>query len=323
MAVPVKNALITSFLSKTRDRFHEYHAELSLEERLAAASRIEGISGVEIVHHYEADEPAVLKSLLAKYKLRIAAINANVKAEPDFRNGGITSTDAAVRAKAVGFIKRAKDFAKAVDADKVTCCPLGDGYEFNFHCDYARMWRFCVESFSEAAEYLPEIPLFIEYKPSETRARCFVDTAAKAVCLLRDMGTAQTGVTIDFGHSIYGNENPAESLALVAESGYRYYIHINDNDGRWDWDLMAGSRHFLDCVEFLYYLLEHRYDDFLTSDTSPTRLEAAGTFAANARLTSRVWSRLQEIDRDQLRSLVARRDYLETWEFLQTNILRL
>jgi xylose isomerase len=323
MAVPVKNALITSFLSRTRDRFHEYNIELSLEERLALASRIEGITGVEVVHHYETSDPETLRALLSRYGLSVAAINANVKAEPDFRDGGITSVDPAVRAKAVGFIKGAKDFAKAVGADKVTCCPLGDGYEFNFHCDYARMWRFMVESFGEAAAYLPEIPLHIEYKPGETRARCFLDTAAKAICLLRDMRVPGTGVTIDFGHSIWARENPAEALVLIAESGFRYYVHINDNDARWDWDLIAGSHHFLAYVEFLYYLLEYGYEDFLTSDTSPTRLDIAGTFAANARVTSKIWTRLQEIDRGELRALIERRDFLATWRLLETQIFRL
>jgi xylose isomerase len=323
MAVPVKNALITSFLSKTRDRFHEYNRDLSLEERLALASRIEGITGVEVVHHYEADDPPAFRSMLAKYNLTIAAINANVKAEPDFRNGGLSSTDPAIRAKAVGFIKGAKDFAKAVGADKVTCCPLGDGYEFNFHCDYARMWRFMVESFGEAAAYLPEVTLCVEYKPSETRARCFLDTAAKAICLLKDIGVPETGVTIDFGHSMYAQENPAEAFVLIAESGFRPYVHINDNDARWDWDLIAGSHHFLDYVEFLYYLLEYDYGDFLTSDTSPTRLDIAGTFEANVRITSKLWLRLQEIDRGELRSLVRKRDFLSTWKFLETQIFRL
>jgi xylose isomerase len=323
MAIPAKNALITSFLSRTKDRFHEYNTVLSLEERLALAASIEGISGVEVVHHYEADQPGALRDLLASHRLKLAAINANVKAEPAFRDGGLTSTDPAVRAEAVGFIKRAKEFAKAVGADKVTCCPLGDGYEYSFHCSYAMMWRFLADSIGEAAAFLPEIPLFIEYKPSETRARCFVDTAAKALCLLRDIGVAETGVTIDFGHSMYAQENPAEALVLLAESGHRFYVHINDNDARWDWDLIAGSHHFIDYVEFLYYLLEYRYDDFLTSDTSPARLDRAGTFAANARLTSKLWTRLQEIDRAELRALVERRDFLATWKFLEANIFRL
>jgi len=140
----------------------------------------------------------------------------NVKAEPEFRAGGLTSTDPAIRARAVEFIKQAKDFAQASGANKVTCCPLGDGYEFAFQCDYAQMWKHLVETFGEAGSYKPEVPLFIEYKLSETRGRCFVDTGAKTLCLLNDIGVPAMGVTMDFGHSKYGQENPAEVVALLA-----------------------------------------------------------------------------------------------------------
>jgi xylose isomerase len=192
--------------------------------------------------------------MLKKYNLKIAAVNVNVKAEPEFRNGGLTSNRKEVRAKAVRFIKEAKDFAEAAGADKVTCCPLGDGYEFAFPVRLCQGLEAPVETFGEAGTYKTKIPLFIEYKPSETRGRCFVDTAAKALCLLNDMQVKEMGVTLDFGHSTYGNENPAEALVLLAESPYRYYIHINDNDGRWDWDYFCGTKHFLEYVEFLYYL---------------------------------------------------------------------
>ena len=158
--------------------------------------------------------------------------------------------------------------------------------------DYAQAWKHLVETFGEAGSYRPEIPLFIEYKPSETRGRCFVDTASKALCLLNDIGNPDMGVTLDFGHSMYGNENPAEALVMLAESPYPYYIHINDNDGRWDWDYFCGTKHFLEYVEFLYYLKKYGYDDYLTSDTSPTRWDIKGTFEANARVTNRIWDKL-------------------------------
>src|SRR4030042_810755 len=222
----VKFALITGYVSKTKDRFHEYNEEKSLAERLEMVSQMEGMSGVEVVFPYEVDDAASLKSLLVEYNLGIAAVNRNVKAEPLFRNGGLTSADPAVRRKAVQFIRGAKDFAQAVGADKVTCCPLGDGYEFAFQCDYARMWKFLIETFGEAGAYKPEIPLFIEYKPSETRGHCFVDTAAKALCLLNDIGIKEMGITMDYGHSKYGQENPAEVVALLAKSRFPYYIHI-------------------------------------------------------------------------------------------------
>jgi len=314
----LKMAIITGFLSKTKDRFHDYNAPLELEEKFALMNQIEGYDGVEIVYPYEVRDAAETRGILEKYGLQVAAVNVNVKAEPEFRNGGLTSQDAAIRAKAVDFICQAKEFAADVGADKVTCCPLGDGYEFAFQYDYAKAWGYLVDGFGSAGAHRPDIPLFVEYKPSETRGHCFVDTAAKALCLLNDIGNPDMGVTLDFGHSIYGNENPAEAVCLLEQSPYRYYIHINDNDGKWDWDYFCGTRHFLEYVEFLYYLKKYGYNDYLTSDTSPTRWDIRGTFEANSRLTGKIWNRLDQVDDGRIADLMAAGDYLETWKFIET-----
>jgi xylose isomerase len=319
----LKMAIITGFLSQTKDRFHEYNKPLDLDQKFALMTQIEGCDGVEIVYPYEVSDPITTREILNKYGLKIAAINVNVKAEPEFRNGGLTSHDQAVRNKAVRFIKEAKDFAAAVGADKVTCCPLGDGYEFSFQYDYATTWKYLIETFGEAGNYKKEMPLFIEYKPSETRGRCFVDNAAKALCLLNDIQCKEMGVTLDFGHSMYGNENPAEAVSLLAESPYRYYIHINDNDGRWDWDYFCGTKHFLEYVEFLYYLKKYGYNDYLTSDTSPTRWDIKGTFEANSRMSNKIWKLLDRIDMQEFQGLIARGDYLQTWKFIEANIFSL
>jgi xylose isomerase len=319
----LKMAIITGFLSQTKDRFHEYNKPLDLDQKFALMTQIEGCDGVEIVYPYEVSDPITTRDILNKYGLKIAAINVNVKAEPEFRNGGLTSHDQAVRNKAVRFIKEAKDFAAAVGADKVTCCPLGDGYEFSFQYDYATTWKYLIETFGEAGNYKKEMPLFIEYKPSETRGRCFVDNAAKALCLLNDIQCKEMGVTLDFGHSMYGNENPAEAVSLLAESPYRYYIHINDNDGRWDWDYFCGTKHFLEYVEFLYYLKKYGYNDYLTSDTSPTRWDIKGTFEANSRMSNKIWKLLDRIDMQEFQGLIARGDYLQTWKFIEANIFSL
>ena len=316
----LKFAIITGFLSQTKDRFHEYNKPLTVDEKFKLMSEIEGYRGVEIVFPYEVNDAAETRRILGKYDLEVAAINVNVKAEPEFRNGGLTSTEQAIREKAVQFIKDAKDFAADVGADKVTCCPLGDGYEFSFQYDYAAAWKHLLETFSEAGSYRTEIPLFIEYKPSETRGRCFVDTAAKALCLLNDIKIPQMGVTLDFGHSMYGNENPAEAVALLEASAYPYYIHINDNDGKWDWDYFCGTKNFLDYVEFLYYLKKYNYSDYLTSDTSPTRWDIKGTFEANSRLSQKIWNLLDSIDTDRLETLITSGDYLKTWKFIEENI---
>ena len=319
----LKFGVITSFLGETKDRFHVYNKPATLEEKLRMAAEIPGYEGVELVHPYEVSDPQETRTLLARYGLSIAALNVNVKAEPEFINGGLTSPQKAVREKAVAFIKAAKDFAAEVSAPHVTCCPLADGFEFAFDADYRQTWRRLVEGFGEAGGYRPEIPLYIEYKPKETRARCFLGTAAKTVCLLKDIGVKSMGVTLDYGHSIYAGEQPAEALTLVADSGFGLYVHVNDNDGTWDWDLFCGSHTLLSYIEFLYYVREVGYDKFITSDTHPTRWDMKEMFAINARVTGKIWDRLAKVDGDELKRLMTERDYMKTWRFVEKELLAL
>ncbi|MBK7791786.1 MAG: hypothetical protein IPJ62_04240 [Betaproteobacteria bacterium] len=42
---------------------------------------------MEAVFPYEVTDAATTKGLADKYKIKFAAINVNVKAEPEFRNG--------------------------------------------------------------------------------------------------------------------------------------------------------------------------------------------------------------------------------------------
>jgi len=319
----IKNAIITSFLSKTRDRFHEYNETKTLVEKFDMIKQIEGADGVEIVSPYEVLDAETTKKLAAERGIKVAAVNANVKAEPEFRDGGLTSPDKNARNKAVGFIKTAKDYAEKIGADKVTCCPLSDGYEFAFQTDYAVAWKRLAETFGEAADYKRNIPLFIEFKPSETRGTCFLNNAAKTLLLIKDIGIKELGVTLDFGHSVYGGDNPAEELVLLAESGQPYYIHINDNNAKWDWDYFCGSKHLLEYVEFLYYLRKYGYNDYLTSDTSPTRFDILETFTINARITNKLWNLIEKAEQNGLSRLIGGSDYLKTWKFIEENIFSL
>jgi len=177
-----------------------------------------------------------------------------------------------------------------------------------------------VESLKEAALYRPEVPLFIEYKPSETRGRCYVESATKTLVLLHEIGIEAMGVTLDFGHSLYGGEQPAEVLALLSRSPWPYYIHINDNNRRWDWDLMVGTHNYIDYLEFLYYLRKDGYTGWYTSDTSPTRWDIKETFEMNARVTQKMWNLLDRIDTEEFEHLLSEGEYLRTWKFLEKHV---
>lgn len=318
-----KYSVITGFLGQTKDRFHSYGETRDIDQKFELAASIPGYDAVEVVFPYEVNDPATTKQLLQKHKLAVSAVNVNIKAEPEFLHGSITSSDSGVRAKAVQFMKDAKDFALSIGAPKVTCCPLGDGYEFPFNCDYRVMWKRLVDGFGEAAAHRPEMPLFIEYKPKETRGRCFINRADRTLFLLNEIGNKSMGITLDYGHAIYGDEHPAEIVALLESTPYPYYIHINDNDRTWDWDYFSGTHTLLDYIEFLYYLKKYNYNDYLTSDTQPTRWDLVGTFEVNSRITEKIWKLLDRVGLDEIERKVNEEDYLITWKFLEEEIFGL
>jgi xylose isomerase len=293
---------------------------MGLEDKFKMMNSLENTDGVELVYPYEVNDSAEVKSLLGKYDVKMAALNVNIKKDDDFLHGSISHPDKVVREKAVRFIKEAKDFAQKVGADKVQCCPLGDGYEYSFQSDYSTSWKRMVSCLEEAGAYKPEIPLFIEYKPNEIRGRSFIENAAKTLCLLNEVGNEAIGVTLDFGHSMYGGETPAEALCLIENSRFPYYVHINDNDGRWDWDYMCGTRNFQEYVEFVYYLKRFNYSDYLTSDTSPTRVNIKECFEANSRWTQKIWDMLDTMDLEELTKLLNQTNFMKNWKFLEKEL---
>ena len=319
----MKQSIITAFLGKTQDRFSEYQASTDLKERLELVKQIKGVSGVEIVYPYETGEAEETLALMQSLDLEFAAVNANIKKEPQWVAGALSRPNAELRKGAIEIIKQAKEYAKKVGAPLVTCCPLSDGFDNLFQVDYPKAWRNMIESVAEAADYLPEIPLFIEYKINETRVQCQLDSCAKTIVLLKEVQNPATGVTIDFGHSLLAKENPAQVLSLCEQSNIDYYLHTNDNDWNFDWDLTSGSRNFLHTVEFLFYAREFGYDKYFTADASPRIFNMIDFFTEHAAMNQAIWELVGRMDRSKYRRLMAEENYMELLKLVRQEVYRL
>ena len=319
----MKQSIITAFLGKTQDRFSEYQKNTKLEERLELVRQIPGVTGVEIVYPYETGDPFKTKKLMDENALQFAAINANIKKETKWVPGALSRPDPQLRQGAVNIIKEAKDYAKAVGAPLVTCCPLSDGFDNLFQVDYPKAWRYMIQAIEETADYLPEIPLFLEYKINETRVNCHLDSCAKTLLFLKEVANPNCGVTIDFGHSLLAKENPAQAVSLCVESGVDYYLHTNDNDFNFDWDLISGSRNFLHSVEFIFYAREFGYDKYFTADASPRIFDMLGFFTQHAQMNLAIWELVGKLDRKKYRRLMHEEKYMDLMELIRKEIYRL
>ena len=318
----MKQAIIIGFLGQTQDRFSAYQSPADTRQKLELAAQVP-FPGIEMVYPYETGEAAQTAAMMKELGLEFAAINCNIKKETELVPGALSRPIKEIREMAVQFIKGAKDYAAAVGAPLVTVCPLSDGYDHLFQVDYRQAWRFMIETFGEAADYRPEIPLFVEPKFNETRVHCHIDNTSTALLLLKEIGNANTGVTLDFGHAMYAGENPARSLITIAETGFKYYLHINDNDARHDWDLACGSRNFLHFAEFLFWAKELKYDRYLTTDASPRIFDRVRYFAHHTSMADAIWKLIDELDNKEFLKLMAEEKSIELFDLVKEKIYRL
>jgi len=319
----MKQGVIIGFLGKTQDRFSEYQKSATTRDKLEIVGKIDGFDGVEMVFPYETGDPVETRKLMDEFSLSFAAINVNIKKEVEWVPGALTRPDKGIRDRAVTMIKKAKDYAKKVGAPHVTCCPLSDGYDVLFQVDYRKAWIYMVETVGEAADYLPEIPLYIEPKYSETRVHCQLDSTAKGLLLLKEIGNANTGITIDMGHSLQSQENPAQALVTIYESGFGAYIHTNDNDTKADWDLVGASRHFLHYVELMFWAQQCNYDKYFTTDASPRIFNVVEFFNRHSEITIGAYNLAKSLNHNQILDMMKEEDFNGLMKLVNKKIYRI
>jgi len=309
----MKHSVIMAFMGGQKDRFCTYFPNATPEEKMQKIAEVPGIDGVEIVYPFEIQDPQETMKLLKNYELGVAAVNANIKGGPMNKR---------IRDDAVKILKEAMDIAAEMRADKVTTCPLTDGYDYLLTQDYVAAWGNMVETFREAASHRDDVKLFLEYKDQETRVACVLDNCAKTVCMINDIGLPNMGVTLDVGHSLMAQETPAQAVALCHTSNIDYYIHTNDNNKRWDWDLIPATHNLWHYLEVFVYLKKLGYDGWLTSDMSPIRLDRVGAFDQNLKATQKIIDIVDTFDIDELFAMMHRGETLEILQLLRDKVLK-
>ncbi|NDJ62420.1 MAG: sugar phosphate isomerase/epimerase [Chloroflexi bacterium] len=312
----IKFAVILGFMGQQRDRFQVFNPPYTLAEKIARAAQVEDISGAEVVYPGEFEDVAETKKLLTDHGLACSSVNVNIKADPIFHMGSLTSPDNSVRDKAIEYLKTGMDISVEMGCNLVTCCPLGDGHDYSFQIDYTEAWARFIEGFKEAASHRADVRLSLEYKPMETRVHTVLPTAASALHVCDQIGLPNVGVTIDTGHALYAIETPSLSIAQCAHANRLFLMHINDNLRNWDWDLVSGSVNWFDWVETLLYLEKVGYDYYLVSDVMPARLDAIKVMSAVARSIKRAQNLLAKVDKDELWALIKQNDALAAYDLL-------
>lgn len=316
-----KLAIITGFLGGVKNRFMVYQDDRTLQQKFEMASNIEGVEGLELGYPEDFNSISELKELLLKYNFGISAINFRSRRTGQWWRGSFTSAIATERREVVDDLKKAMDAAAELGCNRITTCPLNEGSDYIFEMDYIKAYDHAAEAFAKACEYNPDMRICIEYKMSDPRARCIFGTAGETAAFCQLVNSDNLGATLDIGHALYAGERPAQSAALLSKTKRLFYVHLNDNDGRWDWDLLPGAYHLWDFVEFLYFLKKLGYDDdWYSFDIFPKELDTVETFNAVSQLTRKLEAITDRIDPEKMEALLNERNPNKTILYLFTLI---
>ena len=151
-------------------------------------------------------------------------------------------------------LHEATELAKELGCDYVKLWFSQDGWDYPFQVNYRDVWNLAVDGLRELVGAHPEIKFVIEYKPREPRNKIIFPNAARTLLGIQQVGLDNLGILLDFGHSLYGLETPADAAQLCIDHGKLFAIDVNDNFRGWDDDMVVGSVHLVETFEFFHTL---------------------------------------------------------------------
>ncbi|MEU2895999.1 sugar phosphate isomerase/epimerase family protein [Streptomyces griseoincarnatus] len=252
---------------------------------------------------------AEVRAALAREGLSAIAVTPEIYTGK-FARGGFTHPDPAVRRDAIELVAASAEVGRELGVDYVKLWPGQDGYDYPFQADYTDLWDKSVGAVRELAQQFPDMRFAIEYKPREPRNRMVFSSLARTLLAIEDTDADNVGVLLDFGHSLYGGETPAEAARMAIRRDKLFAIDVNDNFRGWDDDMVVGSVHLLETFEFFFALRDANWDGVWQLDQFPFRedpVEAARTGIRTMRAFHRA---LTYLDHEELASAQSRQDAL-------------
>ena len=239
-------------------------------ELIKRASKVEGLTHVDL-NYPDHSEPSIreISAITNDCGLAINGLAMRYYTNPAFKLGAFTNPNKQVRQEAIDLTKAAIDALREIDSNLLTIWLGQDGFDYGFQVDYKKIWDDEINAIREVAEYDKECLVSIEYKPNEPRAYSLLSNLGTTLLAIKDINLKNIGVTIDFAHILYSNEQPALVAALIDKHSQILGLHLNDGYGKRDDGLMVGSVHQLATIELLYHITKSKYQGPIYFDTFP------------------------------------------------------
>ena len=250
-----------------------YKDKMDFDSRVERLSNMEEVKGIEITYPFDINEENYdyYKTLLQEKNLTISCMGVELVCDRKWKTGSFCSPHKEVREETIKLVKKAMDFANQIGVETVNLWLGQDGFDYLMQTNYVDAWKFLIEGLRECANYNTKVRLGLEYKASEPRLNCFLNSGGKALAVAQATGCSNVGVTLDIGHALNARENPAEIASVLMAENRLFHLHFNGNYFIADDDMPVGSVHFLHFVELIYWLKKLGYSGWYSLDLYPYR----------------------------------------------------
>jgi len=249
-----------------------YGPSRSLVEMIDMAGSVEDLTVVDL--NYPFADPSLsldtVEEALRRNTLSVIGITPEIYTR-QFAKGAFTNPDPGIRRLANEMVNDAAKVVRRFGADYVKLWPGQDGWDYPFQVDHGKLWRHSIEGIAELAHQNPDLKFVIEYKPREPRVHMSYDSVARTLLGIEKMNAPNVGILLDFGHSLFGGESPADAAQLAIDHGRLFGMDVNDNLRGWDDDMLAGSVHPIELFEFFYTLRKNKWEGVWQLDQFPFR----------------------------------------------------
>ncbi|TIX88286.1 MAG: hypothetical protein E5V24_15310, partial [Mesorhizobium sp.] len=235
---------LNSFASRPQAEWPDLVGKPSMLQMAARAAKVAGLTDLDLNFPDHVDEkPAEMARKLGDIDLSVNGFAMRYYSNPAFKLGAFTNPDPAVRREAIDLTKAGIDAAREAGSNLMTLWLGQDGFDYAFQADYAALWQHEIDGIREVAAHDPDCQISLEYKPNEPRSYSLMPDAATTLLAIREIGLPNLGVTLDFAHVLYADEQPAFAAALVARHSKLLGVHLNDGYAKRDDGLMVGAVH--------------------------------------------------------------------------------
>ena len=290
---------------------------------LRRAGETVGLNAVDLNYpdHLDGFTDGALGELLADIGLGLNGFQMRYYSGSTFTAGGFAHPDKAVRERAVELTLRGIDRMTQLGVKLMTLWLGQDGFDYPFQVDYQRSWERVIEGVSRVAAHNPEVQISIEYKPNEPRAFSFLGDVGTTLLAIREVGLPNLGVTIDFCHVLYADEQPAFAASLVHQHSQLLGLHLNDGYAKRDDGLMVGSVHLASTLELLCLMQDIDYQGIIYFDTFPHAEDPVAECTTNIEIVKALFRVASKLDRAALQEAQNRHDAVSSLQLLYSTLL--